>query len=139
LTDLVSVRDMFDRLFDERFFRPIGLADGERELKPALDVFTTAENVVAKVALPGVKPDDVEITISDDLVTVSGSFTEEHETEEKGYLHRDLSRGAFHRSFTLPAAVKSDDAKAIFKDGVLTLTIPRTEEIKPRHVKVETS
>jgi len=139
LAELASVRDIVDRLFDDRFFRPVWLGNGDRELMPALDVYTTAEDVVARLALPGVKPEDVEITIADDLVTISGSFKEEKETEEKGYLHKELSRGAFHRSFSLPAAVRSDDAKAVFKDGLLTLTMPRTEEARARHVKVEAS
>ena len=139
LADLASVRDMVDRLFDDRFLRPIWPGNGERELEPALDVYTTAEDVVARIALPGVKPEDVEITITDDRVAISGSFKEEQETEEQGYLHRELSRGAFQRSFTVPTAVRSDDAKAVFRDGVLTLTMPRTEEVKARHVKVEAS
>jgi HSP20 family protein len=137
--DLLGMREAFDRLFDERFVRPLWLTNGERELAPALDVYTTPEAVVAKAALPGVKPEDVEITIADDLVTIAGSFKEEQEKTEAGYVHKELSRGAFRRTFTVPAAVKAEDAKAVFKDGLLTLTVPRAEEAKPRHVKVEAS
>ena len=137
--DLASVRDTFERLFDDRLFRPLWVTDGEREISPALDVFTTADSVVAKAALPGVKPEDVEITIADDLVTISGTFKEEKETTEAGYTHKELSRGTFRRSFAVPTALKADEAKAVFKDGLLTLTIPRAEEAKPKHVKVEAS
>jgi HSP20 family protein len=139
LTDVVTVRDAVDRLFDERFLRPIWQWDGEREAVPALDLFTTQEAVIAKVALPGVKPEDVDVTIADDLVTVHGSYEAQKETTEAGYLHKELSRGSFSRSFALPTAVKADAATASFKDGLLTLTLPKTEEVKPKHVKVEVS
>jgi HSP20 family protein len=137
LGDVVTLRDAMDRLFDERFLRPITRLDGERDASPALDVYTTQEAVIAKVALPGVRPEDVDVAIADDLVTVRGSFDEQTETTEAGYLHRELSRGAFSRSFALPIAVKAESTTATFKDGLLTLTLPKTEEVKPRHVKVE--
>jgi HSP20 family protein len=135
--ELVTLRDAMERLFDERLMRPIWRLNGEPELSPALDLYTTQDAVIAKVALPGVKPEDVDVSIADDLVTVRGSFEEHKETTEAGYLHKELSRGAFSRSFALPTAIKADAAKASFKDGLLTLTLPKTEEVKPRHVKVE--
>ena len=137
--DLVSMREAMDRLFDDRLFRPLWLNEADREISPALDVFTTPESVIAKAALPGVKPEDVEITIADDLVTISGTFKEEKETTEAGYTHKELNRGSFRRSFAVPTALKADEAKALFKDGLLTLTIPRAEEAKPKHVKIEAS
>jgi HSP20 family protein len=105
---------------------------------PALDLYTTPEAVIAKVALPGVQPEAVEVTITEDLVTISGSFeAEKEETTETGYVHKELSKGAFSRSFSIPMAVKADAATAAFKDGLLTLTLPKTEEVKPRHVKID--
>lgn len=133
----VTLRDAMDRLFDERFLRPIWRWDGERETSPALDVYTNQDAVVARIALPGVRPEDVDVSIADDMVTIRGSFEEEKETTEAGYLHRELSRGTFSRSFALPTAVKAESAVATFKDGLLSLTMPKTEEVKPRHVKVE--
>lgn len=133
----VTLRDAMDRLFDERLLRPIWRWDGERETSPALDVYTTQEAVIARVALPGVRPEDVDVAIADDLVTIRGSFEEQKETTEVGYLHKELSRGTFSRSFVLPTAVKAESAAATFQDGMLTLTMPKTEEVKPRHVKVE--
>jgi HSP20 family protein len=106
---------------------------------PALDLFTTQEAVIAKVALPGVKPEDVDVSIADDLVTVRGSYEEQKETKDAGYTHRELSRGAFSRSFALPTSVNAEEATASFRDGLLTLTLPKTEEVKPKHVKVEVS
>ena len=139
LTDLVSFGDVMERLFDERFLRPLWLGKGEWEAAPALDLFTTSEAVIAKVALPGVKPEDVDVTIGDDLVTVSGAFKEEKETNDAGYVRRELSQGKFSRTFSLPTAIKADAAKAEFANGLLTLTLPKTEEVKPTHVKVQVS
>ena len=139
LAELVSFRDAMERLFDERSFRPMWIGNGEREAAPALDLYTTPEAVIAKVALPGVKPEDVDVTIGDDLVTVSGAFKEEKETSDAGYVHKELSQGRFSRSFSLPTAINVDAAKAEFKDGLLTITLPKTEEVKPTHVKVQIS
>jgi HSP20 family protein len=139
LVDLVSFRDAMERLFDDRYFRPLWMGNGERQTAPALDLYTTPEAVIAKVALPGVKPEDVDVIVGDDLVTISGAFKEEKETSESGYVLRELSQGKFSRSFSLPTAIKEDAAKAEFKDGLLTLTLPKTEEVKPTHVKVQVS
>lgn len=139
LADVVTLRDAMDRFFDERFLRPIWPLSGEREAAPALDLYTTQEAVIAKVALPGVKPEDVDVEIADDMVTVRGSYQEEKETTEGGFIHKELSRGSFSRTFAVPTAVKADAATASFKDGLLTLTLPKTEEVKPKHVKVEVS
>jgi HSP20 family protein len=139
IADLVSMRDAMERLFDDRLFRPFWVEERQRATVPALDLYTTPEAVIAKVALPGVKPEEVDITVTDDLVTVTGSFEEETEKTEAGYVHRELSRGTFRRSFTLPAAIDAEGAKASFQDGLLTLTLPKTEEVKPKHIKVETT
>ncbi len=137
LAELVSLRDAMDRLFDERFFHPLWTSEGERAVVPALDLYTTSDAVIARVALPGVKPGDVDITVTDDLVTVTGTFKEETETTGAGYLHKELSRGSFTRSFTTPTTIKAADAKATFADGLLTLTLPKTEQAKPTHVKIQ--
>jgi len=113
------------------------LSDGP--LAPALDLFTTAEALVVKAAVPGAKPEDVDITIWDDLVTISGSFEDENETPKRGHVHRELGHGSFSRSFWLPTGVRADAAKAEFRNGLLTLTLPKTDEVKPTRVKVQIS
>jgi HSP20 family protein len=137
LVDLVSFQDAMERLFDDRWFKPMWIGNGERQAAPALDLYTTPEAVMAKVALPGVKPEDVDVTIGDDVVTISGAFKEEKETSEAGYVQKELSQGKFSRSFSLPTAIKADAAKAEFTDGLLTLTLPKSEDVKPTHVKVQ--
>jgi HSP20 family protein len=139
LVDLVSFEDAMERLFDDRLFRPMWIGNGDRQALPALDLYTTPEAVVAKVALPGVKPEDVDVTIGDDRVTISGTFQEDKETTDAGYVRKELTEGKFSRTFSLPTAIKADAAKADFKDGLLTLTLPKTEEVKPTHVKVQVS
>jgi HSP20 family protein len=139
LADVVTVRDAMERLFDEQFLTPNWPWNGERQATPALDLYTTPEAVVARIALPGVKSEDVDVTIADDIVTVQGSYQEEKETTEAGYVHKELSRGSFSRTFAVPTAVKAEAATASFNDGLLTVTLPKTEEVKPKHVKVEVS
>ncbi len=129
------MRDAMERLFDERLIRPIWTAD--RQVIPALDLYTTPEAVIAKMALPGVKPEDVEITVTEDVATISGTFQEETETTEAGYVQKELSHGSFTRSFTIPTVVDADAATASFTDGLLTLTLPKTEPVKPKHISVE--
>lgn len=137
LADVVTLRDAMERMFDERFMRPLWPPTGERRDVPALDLYTTTDSVVAKVALPGVKPEDVDVSISDDVVTVSGTFGAEQETTGEGFVHKELSRGSFQRSFAIPTAVKADAATAAFKEGLLTLTLPKTEDVKPKRVRIE--
>lgn len=111
------------------------LADGP--LAPALDLYTTPEAVVAKVALAGVKPENVDVTVDEDLVTISGSAKQAQDTSFAGYVHKELSDGTFSRSFWLPTAVNAEGATASFRDGLLTLTLPKTEDVKTKRVKVE--
>lgn len=110
------------------------LADGP--LAPALDLYATRDAIVAKVGLPGPKPEDIDVTIDDGLVTIAGSVRDES-TAEAGYVHRELGHGSFNRSFWLPATIQADAATATFKDGLLTLTFPKLEGVGPKHVKVD--
>ncbi|HET9085372.1 MAG TPA: Hsp20/alpha crystallin family protein [Candidatus Limnocylindrales bacterium] len=136
MAEVVTLRDAMERLFDDRFVRPLWAWEGDREGTPALDLFTTPEAVIAKIALPGVKPEDIDVEIAGDVVTVRGSYKAETETPE-GYVRKELSRGELTRSFALSTPVRPEAATARFHDGLLTLTMPKTEEVKPRHVKVE--
>jgi HSP20 family protein len=119
-----------------------GLRDGQERLAdgplaPALDLYSTPEAIVAKVALPGVKRQNIDISVGDGLVTISGSAGEEPQTGHAGYAHIELSHGSFSRSFWLPTAVRAEAATASLKDGLLTLTLPKTDRITRKRVKVE--
>jgi len=110
------------------------LADGP--LAPALDLVTTHDAIVARVGLPGPRPEDIDVTIEGGLVTIAGSRQDE-DTTDAGYIHRELNHGSFKRSFWLPTAVEADAATATFNDGLLTLTFPRAERADSERVKVE--
>jgi HSP20 family protein len=135
--DMPSLREAMDRLFDQSFVSPsewMTLASIEQ---PAIDLVTKPEAFVLKVALPGVKPEDIETTITGSVVTIRGTFREEERKEEDGFLVRELNRGEFRRTIQLPTGVRADAAEATFHHGILTLRIPKVEPIKPTEVKVK--
>jgi HSP20 family protein len=104
----------------------------------AVDVYETDHDVVVKMPVAGIKPDDLDITVTGDTVTVRGeSKTEAEEDGKRNYYYREVRYGSFARSVTLPAPVKSDKAEAKTEDGVLTLTLPKAEEAKPKSIKVK--
>lgn len=136
--DFMALREAMDRLFEESFVRP-----PRRELPPAaegtlaLDVYQTEESAVVKTSVPGVKPDEIDITISGNMLTISGETKEEQEVKEENYLRRERRLGSFSRSVVLPDGLEPDKAEASFEDGVLTLTIPKAPEAKPKVIKVK--
>lgn len=104
---------------------------------PPIDAYATKEAFVVKVALPGVLPEAVETTIEGDTLTIRGTYEAYLEKEEIGYLFHELPRGEFRRSLVLPAGLKTEAVDATFEHGLLTLFIPKVEEIKPRHITVK--
>ena len=137
--ELMSLRQAMDRLLEESFLRPsrvLGLLGDEAQ--PPIDMFQSPSEVVVKATLPGVKPDDVEITITGDTLTIKGATKATEEVKRDDYLYHEHRYGAFSRSVTLPSALQSEKAEATFENGILTLTIPRAEEMKPKTIKVKT-
>jgi HSP20 family protein len=138
-SDLMSLREAMDRLFEESVVRP-----GSRLLTPfgagelAVDMYETDNEVVVTASLPGVKPEDVEVTITGDTLSIKGETKSETKVEKANYLRQERRFGAFARTIALAAAVQADKAEAKFKDGVLTLSIPKAEEAKPKTIKVKT-
>jgi len=102
-----------------------------------VDMYQTADDVVVKAALPGIKPEEVDITITGDTLTIRGEQKEEQEVKEDDYFYKERRYGTFSRSVAMPVKVKSDKAEAVFENGVLTLTLPKAEEIKPKQIKVK--
>jgi HSP20 family protein len=134
LDELLSLPRTMERFFDEAWpARMMTLETGV----PALDIRETPESLIVLAALPGVDPQDVDVTVDGQLLTIKGSFRKETETKDEGWIRRELDRGDFSRSVTLPVAAKGSDATAIFKDGLLTLTIPKVGQIEPIHLKVQ--
>ncbi|MBA3779363.1 MAG: Hsp20/alpha crystallin family protein [Chloroflexi bacterium] len=138
LGELMSLRQAMDRLFEDSFVRPhtwAGGQGGEVQTLP-LDVRMTPDELVVTAALPGVKPDDVDVTVNGDTLTISGTTADEQRGDEEGYLYQEIRRGSFTRTVTLPADVRADQATARFENGMLTLSIPKAEEAKPRHIRI---
>jgi HSP20 family protein len=135
----------FDRLAEDFWRRPFpGLLFGERwpppaiSLKmPSLDVFEEKDELVVKADLPGMNKDEIEVTVTGDVVTIKGEKKKEEEVKEKDYYRRERSYGSFVRSVQLPCEVKSDQIKANFKDGVLEVRMPKTEEAKKKAVAIK--
>lgn len=123
-----QVRDL------DRFFGEDLLSVGE--FLPALDIYQDKDNVVAKLALPGVDPKKVDIVIENDVLTVSGSTEEKEEVKREDYYHREVRTGSFSRSVVLPMAVKGDNAQAKYDKGVLVITMPKEESVKPKKIAV---
>lgn len=138
LSDLVSLRDAMDRLFEDSFVRMRGLPAGLGGETLALDMYETADHLVVKTAVPGVKPEDIDITITGDVLTIKGETKTEEKVEKANYIRQERRYGAFQRSVQLPASVLTDKAQATFENGVLTLTIPKSEQDKPKTIKVAT-
>jgi HSP20 family protein len=138
--EVVSLREAMDRLFNESFLRPWGigwgLLPGEAWAVP-LDMYETDTEVVVKASVPGIKPDDLQITVTDDVLTIKGELKAEQEIKRENYHMQEHRYGAFQRSIRLPVPVRSDKAEAVFEHGVLTLTLPKTEEVKPKQIKVK--
>jgi HSP20 family protein len=139
-SEMVSLRDAVNRLFEDSFIRPGAWPlpfDGGNFSVPA-DVIETKDNIVVKMSAPGVKPEDVEISVVGDTLAIQGELKSEEQFEEGSYIRKERRFGSFQRTFSLPASVASDKAKAEFENGVLTLTLPKAEEAKPKSIKVTT-
>ena len=134
----VSLHNAIDRLFEDSFVQPRwGWMAPMTAANLAIDMFETKDEVVVKAALPGVKPEQVEVTITGNTLTISGESKEESEVKEKDYIRKERHYGSFTRSVTLPSGLKADRADATFEDGVLTLKVPKSEEVKPKSIKIK--
>ncbi|MFN8629346.1 MAG: Hsp20/alpha crystallin family protein [Chloroflexota bacterium] len=134
--ELMTLRQAMDRLFDDTMYRPFtGFAGAEYARLP-LDVRTTSDALLVEASLPGVKPEDVEITVENGTLTIKAEDAGERETEASGYLVREISRGSVMRSVSLPTGLEADKAEATFEHGVLKLRIPKAEQVKPRQIRI---
>ena len=131
-----------DQLMDRVASRPHGpfrfwpsLWDGC--IRPALDVYETAEELVVKATIPGIKAQDVEVTINRDTLVIKGGAEEGQEEKEERYLLRERRSGTFHRTVALPEGLDTEKGEATFEDGILTVTFPKTERAKAREIKVK--
>jgi HSP20 family protein len=135
--EMMTLRQAMDRLFDDDNFRPVRLGTGGLD-GPALplDVTTDADALTIEAALPGIKPEDVDITVENGTLTISGKTAEQRSGEDGSYLVQEIRRGSFSRSVTLPNGLEPDKADATFENGVLKLRIPKAEQVKPKQIRI---
>jgi HSP20 family protein len=134
---LTSLRDEVNRLFDFSWpSRDSGLLSG---WSPALDVFDDKDNFVVKVELPGVKKEEINLSLHDGVLSISGERKHERDAKEAGAFRSERYFGKFQRSVTLPVAVDPNKITASYKDGVLTVELAKAEEAKPKQIAVTVS
>ena len=136
---LTSLRDEIDRLFDLSFpgvTRDAGLFSG---WSPSVDVYQDKDHVFVKAELPGMKKEEIDISLQNGMLTISGERKHEEEHKEGDSFRSERFFGKFQRSVSLPTDVDTADVKASYKDGILTVTLPKAEEAKPKQIEVQVS
>jgi HSP20 family protein len=134
--DLFSLRRAVDRLFDDDFARPRLMLRTIGGAEPSLDVVTTRDEIVVRASVPGWKPEDVEITLTGTTLTISGEMKEGERREDESWILNEIRRASFSRTLELPEGLLGERATATHEHGVLTLRIPKAEEIKPRQIRI---
>ena len=133
--EMMTLREAMDRLFDDAFTRPISMT-GNLSL-PAVDMYQTDDELVVKAAVPGVKAGDVQISVTGDVLSIKGETRLKEESKDKAWHIREQHWGSFERRIMLPTDVVADKAKAEFEDGILTITLPKAEEVRPKTITVK--
>ena len=137
--EMLTLREAMDQLFEENMVRPRarGWREGARDghLRLPLDVYTTPEEIVITASLPGLTSDEVDIALEGDTLTIRGELRPP--LENVTYLFQERAYGTFSRTLTLNVPVAAENAEAIFENGMLTLTLPKAEETKPKVIKVK--
>ena len=133
--EMMTLREAMDRLFDDAFTHPLTLRDGWSA--PAIDMYQTDDEIFVKAALPGFKPDEVQINITGEVLTLKGEVKQQDEKKERAWHIREQRWGTFERSVVLPTDVVSEKAKAEFENGILTISLPKAEEVKPKIINIK--
>jgi HSP20 family protein len=132
--ELLSMQRQLDRLFGT--YSPT--ASKSEAFDTALDMYETDTEVTVKVAVPGFKPEDIQVTLTGDTLSIKGEVKDEQEKrdEKRSYMQREIRRSSFQRVLTLPVGIKGDEIKAEFENGLLVLSIPKAEETKPKTIQI---
>jgi HSP20 family protein len=135
--DMLTLREAMSQLFEESFVSPSVSRRGQGGFVPALDLSETADGYLVEVVAPGLKPEDVQITLENNVLTIKGELRQETQDKQRNFHRVERRYGAFQRTITLPSTVKSDAIKAELNNGILRLDIPKAEEVKPRRIDVK--
>lgn len=139
LGEVDSFRREMDRMFDNFFGRETDVADSSLTWYPSVDIKETKDDFVLMAEIPGMSKDDIKINISENTLTIKGEKKEEKKEEDHNYHRVERRYGTFQRSFTLPTQIQGDKVKAAYKDGVLTIMMPKKEEVKPKEIPITVS
>jgi HSP20 family protein len=140
MREAMTLREAMDRLFADAFVQPFGGADGEgveRAMPMPVDVIENEDDIVVKASIPGIKAEDIDISLTGDVLIIRGATKAENEVKRGNYIYRERRQGAFGRTLTLPTAVVADQARAEFENGELTLTLPKADEVKPKTIAIK--
>ena len=135
--EMMTLREAMDRLFDDAFTRPLSVRDGWSMASPAIDMYQTDNEVVVKASIPGIPAEDVQINVTGDILTLKGEVKQEEDRKDRSWHIREQRFGSFERSVVLPTDVKSDKAEAVFENGILTITLPKADEVKPKTINIK--
>jgi HSP20 family protein len=133
---LSDLREEIDRLFEMPLMEMTRPSRWFSGWTPALDLFEDKDNLVVKVELPGMKREEIEVSLHEGSLSISGERKSEEKHEEADVYRTERFVGRFQRTVALPTPVAADKVKAHYKDGILTITLPKTEEAKPKHIDV---
>ena len=138
-SDFMTLRDAMDRLFDDAFTRPFSLTRNGGSTWPAfpIDMYQTNDDVVVQAVVPGFRPGEVYIQVTGNLLPIRGQLTQEEDKKERAWHLREHGFGSFERSVGLPVPVVPDRANAEFENGILTITLPKAEEVKPKAITIK--
>ncbi len=134
-SDLLALRRNLEDAFEDVFQLPTGWESFQNSR--ALDLYETDDAVKVEVEVPGMKPSEVDVTLTGNTLTIKGEREKKDEVKEENFHRREINYGAFSRSVVLPAGADTDKAEAKFQDGVLTITFPRLAEAKAKKIKVK--
>ena len=133
-----DIQGEVNRLFDAFLGRPFATSrPAGRTWLPAIDMHETSDDLVLTVEVPGVSEKDVTVSITGDLLSIKGERRWDDDAKNRQYLHVERMYGEFERLVQLPMAVQADKVKATYRDGVLQITLPKAEELKPREIKID--
>ena len=134
--ELFTLRRAMDRLFADEGFGTRTWRTVAAGTEPALDITTTPDELVVKASVPGWKPEDVDITLTGNTLTISGETRDEARREDESWILNEIRRASFSRTLELPEGLVADRATATYEHGVLTLRLPKAEEVKPKQIKI---
>lgn len=133
-------QDFFEESFSPRMWKRFPSLKKLRELEgisPSVDMYDEKEEIVVKAEVPGIEKENINISISDNMLTIKGETKKEEEVKEEDYYYAERSTGSFSRILSLPTKVQADKIKASFKDGILEIRLPKSEEAKPKEIKID--